>query len=95
MWSARRLKVAIACRASLRNFFVFGQTQCRQQLGERVYYTEGAEFIDCVLGSVRKEAEGCDCLQGFVVQLVFGQTGTPRRTVLSGCCFVVFFVMWW
>jgi len=28
-------------------------------------YTEGAELIDSVLDVVRKEAEGCDCLQGF------------------------------
>ena len=27
--------------------------------------TEGAELIDSVLDVVRKEAEGCDCLQGF------------------------------
>ena len=50
-----------ACKALLRNFFVFehtgadnnwakGQTQCRQQLGERVYYTEDTKLIDCVLG---------------------------------------------
>jgi hypothetical protein len=29
------------------------------------HYTEGAELIDSVLDVVRKEAEGCDCLQGF------------------------------
>ncbi|CAE8685302.1 unnamed protein product [Polarella glacialis] len=28
------------------------------------HYTEGAELIDCVLDVVRKEAAGCDCLQG-------------------------------
>ena len=28
------------------------------------HYTEGAELIDSVLDVVRKEAEGCDCLQG-------------------------------
>ncbi len=28
------------------------------------HYTEGAELIDSVLDIVRKEAEGCDCLQG-------------------------------
>ena len=27
------------------------------------HYTEGAELIDSVLDVVRKEAEGCDCLQ--------------------------------
>ncbi|KAM7499186.1 hypothetical protein LguiA_023600 [Lonicera macranthoides] len=29
------------------------------------HYTEGAELIDSVLDVVRKEAENCDCLQGF------------------------------
>ena len=27
------------------------------------HYTEGAEMVDSVLDVVRKEAEGCDCLQ--------------------------------
>ena len=27
------------------------------------HYTEGAELVDSVLDVVRKEAEGCDCLQ--------------------------------
>lgn len=27
-------------------------------------YTEGAELVDQVLDVTRKEAEGCDCLQG-------------------------------
>merc|ERR1711861_52863 len=31
------------------------------------HYTEGAELIDAVLDVVRKEAEGCDCLQGFTM----------------------------
>jgi Tubulin/FtsZ family, GTPase domain len=29
------------------------------------HYTEGAELIDAVLDVVRKEAESCDCLQGW------------------------------
>ena len=29
------------------------------------HYIEGAELIDSVLDVVRKEAEGCDCLQSF------------------------------
>ncbi|KAL1445212.1 hypothetical protein MTO96_045146 [Rhipicephalus appendiculatus] len=29
------------------------------------HYTEGAELVDSVLDIVRKEAEACDCLQGF------------------------------
>ena len=27
------------------------------------HYTEGAEMVDSVMDVVRKEAEGCDCLQ--------------------------------
>ena len=39
--------------------------------GRKVALHRGAEFIDYVLGRVRKVAEGCDCLQGFVAQLYF------------------------
>ena len=39
------------------------------------HYTEGAELIDEVMDVVRKEAEGCDCLQGFqVTQSIGGLT---------------------
>ncbi|KAL4193535.1 hypothetical protein AMTRI_Chr06g200010 [Amborella trichopoda] len=31
------------------------------------HYTERAELIDLVLDAMRKEAENCDCLQGFQV----------------------------
>lgn len=31
------------------------------------HYTEGAELVDSVMDVVRKEAEGCDALQGFQV----------------------------
>ena len=27
------------------------------------HYTEGAEMVDSIMDVVRKEAEGCDCLQ--------------------------------
>ena len=44
---------------------------------------EGAELIDSVLDVVRKEAEGCDCLQGFQITHSLGGgtgagMGTPR-----------------
>ena len=29
------------------------------------HYTEGAELVEEVLDVVRREAENCDCLQGF------------------------------
>ena len=47
------------------------------------HYTEGAELIDSVLDVVRKEAEGCDCLQGFqVVHSLGGGTGSGMGTLL-------------
>merc|ERR1712033_35292 len=44
--------------------FVFGQTGAGNNWAKG-HYTEGAELIDSVLDVVRKEAESCDCLQGF------------------------------
>ena len=43
--------------------FVFGQTGAGNNWAKG-HYTEGAEIIDSVLDVVRKEAEGCDCMQG-------------------------------
>ena len=47
--------------------FVFGQTGAGNNWAKG-HYTEGAELIDSVLDVVRKESEGCDCLQGFQVR---------------------------
>ena len=52
--------------------FVFGQTGAGNNWAKG-HYTEGAELIDSVLDVVRKEAESCDCLQGF--QCVQGGEG--------------------
>merc|ERR1712100_683119 len=47
------------------------------------HYTEGAELIDAVLDVVRKEAESCDCLQGFqITQSLGGGTGSGMGTLL-------------
>merc|ERR1712230_195524 len=47
------------------------------------HYTEGAELIDSVLDVVRKEAEGCDCLQGFqMTHSLGGGTGAGMGTLL-------------
>ena len=46
--------------------FVFSQTGAGNNWAKG-HYTEGAELIDSVLDVVRKEAEGCDCLQGFQI----------------------------
>ena len=44
---------------------------------------EGAELIDSVLDVVRKEAEGCDCLQGFqLCHSLGGGTGSGMGTLL-------------
>ena len=44
--------------------FVFGQTGAGNNWAKG-HYTEGSEIVDSVLDGVRKEAEACDCLQGF------------------------------
>ncbi|KAI0431923.1 tubulin beta chain [Xylaria sp. FL1042] len=47
------------------------------------HYTEGAELVDQVLEVVRREAEGCDCLQGFqVTHSLGGGTGSGMGTLL-------------
>ncbi|XP_063836176.1 tubulin beta chain-like isoform X1 [Ostrinia nubilalis] len=47
------------------------------------HYTEGADLLESVLDVVRKEAEGCDCLQGFqLVHSLGGGTGSGLGTLL-------------
>ncbi|KAI0394184.1 tubulin beta chain [Xylariaceae sp. FL0594] len=47
------------------------------------HYTEGAELVDQVLDVVRREAEGCDCLQGFqMTHSLGGGTGSGMGTLL-------------
>ena len=56
--------------------FVFGQSGAGNNWAKG-HYTEGAELIDAVLDVVRKEAEGCDCLQGFnMTHSLGGGTGS-------------------
>ena len=43
--------------------FIYGQSGAGNNWAKG-HYTEGAELVDGVLDVVRKEAEGCDCLQG-------------------------------
>ena len=54
------------------------------------HYTEGAELVDSVLGVVRKEAESCNCLQGFQLTHFLGDgTGSGMGKLLisrSGRC---------
>lgn len=47
------------------------------------HYTEGAELVDSVLDVVRREAENCDCLQGFqLTHSLGGGTGSGLGTLL-------------
>merc|ERR1712165_84135 len=47
------------------------------------HHTEGAELVESVLDVVRKESEGCDCLQGFqLTHSLGGGTGSGMGTLL-------------
>jgi len=62
--------------------FVFAQSGAGNNWAKG-HYTEGAELIDSVLDVVRKEAEGCDCLQGFqITHSLGGGTGSGMGTLL-------------
>merc|ERR1711872_832401 len=62
--------------------FVFGQSGAGNNWAKG-HYTEGAELVDSVLDVVRKEAEGCDCLQCFqLTHSLGGGTGSGMGTLL-------------
>ncbi|MCP9261573.1 beta-tubulin [Dirofilaria immitis] len=62
--------------------FVFGQSGAGNNWAKG-HYTEGAELVDNVLDVVRKEVEGCDCLQGFqLTHSLGGGTGSGMGTLL-------------
>ncbi|XP_064076209.1 tubulin beta chain-like isoform X2 [Vanessa tameamea] len=62
--------------------FVFGQSGAGNNWAKG-HYTEGAELVDAVLDVIRKEAEGCDCLQGFQLShSLGGGTGSGMGTLL-------------
>merc|ERR1711939_344043 len=62
--------------------FVFGQSGAGNNWAKG-HYTEGAELVDQVLDVVRREAEGCDCLQGFqITHSLGGGTGAGMGTLL-------------
>ena len=62
--------------------FVFGQSGAGNNWAKG-HYTEGAELVDSVLDVVRKEAENCDCLQGFqLAHSLGGGTGSGMGTLL-------------
>ncbi|OQV19177.1 Tubulin beta-4 chain [Hypsibius exemplaris] len=62
--------------------FVFGQSGAGNNWAKG-HYTEGADLIDTVIDVVRKEAEHCDCLQGFqLTHSLGGGTGSGMGTLL-------------
>uniref|UniRef100_A0A183BTA7 Tubulin beta chain n=1 Tax=Globodera pallida TaxID=36090 RepID=A0A183BTA7_GLOPA len=62
--------------------FIFGQSGAGNNWAKG-HYTEGAELVDNVLDVVRKEAENCDCLQGFqMTHSLGGGTGSGMGTLL-------------
>ncbi|XP_077999809.1 tubulin beta-4B chain-like [Glandiceps talaboti] len=64
--------------------FVFGQNGAGNNWAKG-HYTEGAELVDEVLDIIRREAEHCDCLQGFqLTHSIGGGTGSGMGTLLIG-----------
>ena len=62
--------------------FIFGQSGAGNNWAKG-YYTEGAELVDSVLESLRKEADNCDSLQGFqVCHSLGGGTGSGLGSLL-------------
>ncbi|XP_030745166.1 tubulin beta-1 chain-like [Sitophilus oryzae] len=62
--------------------FVFGRGGASNNFAKGMY-TEGAELADTVLDIIRKEAEGCDLLQGFqMVHSIGGGTGSGMGCLL-------------
>lgn len=61
---------------------VFGQSGAGN-VWAKGHYTEGAELVDNVIDVVRREAEGCDSLQGFqITHSLGGGTGSGMGTLL-------------
>ncbi|XP_030780314.1 tubulin beta-8 chain-like isoform X2 [Rhinopithecus roxellana] len=62
--------------------FIFGQCGAGNNWAKG-HYTEGAELMESVMDVVRKEAESCDCLQGFQLTHSLGWgTGSGMGTLL-------------
>lgn len=62
--------------------FINGQSGAGNNFGKG-YYTEGAELVDTILDSARREAEQVDSLQGFQLNhSLGGGTGSGLGTLL-------------
>ena len=63
--------------------FVVGR-RCAGNNWAKGYYTDGAELEDSVMDVIRKEAENCDCLQGFqLTHSLGGGTGSGMGSLLT------------
>lgn len=63
--------------------FIYGQGGAGNNWAKG-HYTEGAELLENVLDVLRKEAEVCDCLQGFqLTHSLGGGTGSGMGTLLT------------
>lgn len=63
--------------------FIFGQAGASNNWAKG-HYTEGAELVEEVVDVVRREAEFCDCLQGFqITHSLGGGTGSGMGTLLT------------
>ena len=61
---------------------IFVEGKC-QTFNRIQYFFTGAELVDSVLDVIRKEAESCDCLQGFqMTHSLGGGTGSGMGTLL-------------
>nr|AJQ24570.1 beta-tubulin TubP [Atkinsonella hypoxylon] len=62
--------------------YVFGQSSAANNWAKG-HYTEGAELVEEVIDVVRREAEGCEILQGFqITHSLGGGTGSGMGTLL-------------
>jgi tubulin beta len=62
--------------------FIFGQSGAANNWAKG-HYTEGTELLDTLMDVIRKEAENCDCLQGFqLTHSLGGGTGSGLGTLL-------------
>lgn len=63
--------------------FIFGTTGAGNNWAKG-HYTDGAELIDNVMEVLRKDAEFCECLQGFQMShSIGGGTGSGMGTLLN------------
>merc|ERR1719419_1560293 len=80
-WSRARLASPVGTLFKPDNF-VFGASGAGNNWAKG-HYTEGAELIEEALDVIRKEAENCDCPQGFqICQSLGGGTGSGMGTLL-------------